>query len=191
MRDRSQVSRQRALRIVALLCALMPAAVALAQEGTKTEEAPHPALDSGPGDDPPPLRFDKKPNVAAPAPAPKPGAMFDPGWTYASDVIQRVYVLIGAYQTSHNDFHGFSALVRLWINPEGRVAELQFARSTGDLAFDAALRDVIRTGLTLPSPPKGLPMPLNFEISPHRPSMISGYPSAFGAARVRVFNNSH
>jgi TonB family protein len=163
------------LWIVALLCTLIPAVVALAQEDTKEGDAPPPASDTGPAEEPPPLRLEQK--QTAPAPA----RTSDPKWNvYGSDVIQRVYALL---RMDERFDHGIprGSFVKLWISPEGRVVGVQFARSTGDAATDAALRDVIRAGLTLPPPPKDAPMPLNFEITPG--AVFSGRASTFGGAR--------
>jgi TonB family protein len=186
MRERSRTFRYWTLRIVTVLCALMPATAGWTQDGAK-EDVPRQESNSGATDDPPPLRLNNK---AKPA-ASQPTGDVNPKWVpYAADVSERVYAVIRADDQFHDGLRGFEGMVRLWFNPEGRVTDLQLDHSRGDPAVAAALKDLVRTKLIVAPPPNGLPMPMTIKIVPYY-SLTGGYAATFGNPRKWIDRDNH
>ena len=53
--------------------------------------------------------------------------------------------------------------VKLWLAPNGRVQRAEIVKSTGDAAFDAAVRKTMAGVVVGHAPPDGLPQPLIYE----------------------------
>jgi protein TonB len=59
----------------------------------------------------------------------------------------------------------YVAIVKLWVDADGRIARVSLARSTGDAALDDKLRDALGAlRATLGEPPGDMPQPIRIRV---------------------------
>ncbi|AYV48148.1 hypothetical protein CFHF_23740 [Caulobacter flavus] len=84
-------------------------------------------------------------------------------WPLYGSVIQQTVqrALRADRRTALGDY---SSVLRLWVTPAGRIAQVAPAVSSGDPARDTLLSEVL-AGLMLPSPPpQGMPQPITIRV---------------------------
>jgi protein TonB len=61
---------------------------------------------------------------------------------------------------------GYVAIVKLWVDADGRIARVSLARSTGDAALDDRLREALAAlQATLGAPPEDMPQPIRIRVT--------------------------
>lgn len=89
------------------------------------------------------------------------------GW-YAGRVQNSVSSALKSHKLTRSARLGIKA--RIWVDGTGRVTRATLEGSSGDPKIDAAIRDEILTGISLPEPPpEGMPMPIVMRINAARP----------------------
>ena len=60
--------------------------------------------------------------------------------------------------------------VRVWIDGSGHITKVSLAKSSGDPALDAAIKNEVLSDIALSEPPpEGMPMPIVMHFSAKRP----------------------
>jgi protein TonB len=62
----------------------------------------------------------------------------------------------------------YRTLVRLWLNPDGKVIKVELGGSTGDAELDRKLREALGEAKRLPPPPDGMAQPIRVELVARR-----------------------
>ena len=90
------------------------------------------------------------------------------GW-YAGEV--QAAIGDALRKNDHTRNAGFRDEIRVWLDRTGRVTRAQLVSSTGDPAFEQAIKDNALNGLQLPDPPPaGMPMPIVMRVTALRPN---------------------
>jgi TonB family protein len=55
--------------------------------------------------------------------------------------------------------------VRIWLNADGTVTQVQIDKSSGDPQVDTAVKDQVLAGMHLPPPPAGTAMPISMSLT--------------------------
>jgi protein TonB len=113
-------------------------------------------------DGPPPLDLDRAPNGPPAGPAPLDASRPTMGrwgaYTVAAQLSVRLALISGSDTLRGAHFHVDAAL---WVDSKGHVTRAVLTKPSGDAAVDAALRDQVLPGVTLPEPPRDMPMPIH------------------------------
>jgi hypothetical protein len=89
------------------------------------------------------------------------------GW-YASEVSTKIHDAMSQNPKTRDS--KVRIIVRIWPDSSGRITRAELSGSTGDPSVDAAIKDEVLVGLTLPdAPPSDMPLPIVLRIVAQRP----------------------
>lgn len=95
------------------------------------------------------------------------GASGPATWRWYANAVQAEFIdaLRNNEATRYANFS--RAQLAIWADPEGRITKVRLYRSTGDAEVDAAIeRDLPRLVMLRQPPPKDMPLPIKFYLSP-------------------------
>jgi hypothetical protein len=127
---------------------------------------PDTALNAVRADEPPPLRFDQKPEEPPPG---QPRGNAHRWQSYASEMHLRTEALLKSLDRKlTSPDRKLDLTFEQWIGPEGRITRTQIVEPSDDSTFDAMLRNELLAELTPPPPSKEMPMPVKLRLARQR-----------------------
>jgi hypothetical protein len=127
---------------------------------------PDTALNAVRADEPPPLRFDQKPEEPPPG---QPRGNTHRWQSYASEMHLRTEALLKSLDRKlTSPDRKLDLTFEQWIGPEGRITRTQIVEPSDDSTFDAMLRNELLAELTPPPPSKEMPMPVKLRLARQR-----------------------